>query len=133
MTKLLPVTFRPVILWLVLAGLGLAAPVSAALRQVGHVQVDLISESQSIQAGKPFMVGLHLVMDDHWHVYWRNAGDAGLPPTLKWDLPDGFTAAEIQWPTPQRIELGTLVNYGYEGELLLPVTYHPTRQSCTGV
>lgn len=99
---------------------GIAAP-----QQVGHVRVELLGETQSIQPGKPFTVGLHLSMDEHWHVYWRNAGDAGLPPSLKWRLPDGFSAGAIQWPVPSVIELGSLVNYGYEGDILLPVTITP--------
>ncbi len=33
-----------------------------------------------------------------------------------------MTAGDIAWPTPQRITIGNLANYGYEGNVLLPVT-----------
>ncbi|HVK32018.1 MAG TPA: thioredoxin family protein, partial [Burkholderiaceae bacterium] len=56
-----------------------------------------------------------------WHTYWKNPGDSGLPTTLNWQLPAGVTAGEIAWPTPTRLPVGPLVNYGYEGKLLLPV------------
>jgi thiol:disulfide interchange protein DsbD len=125
MTPFHPVFSRRLTLAVALIGLILTGGAIAAPQQVGHVQVELISETESFQAGRPFTVGLHLIMDEHWHVYWQNAGDAGLPPTLKWELPEGFAAGEIQWPVPQLIELGTLVNYGYEGDILLPVTITP--------
>ncbi len=93
--------------------------------KVGHVTAELISEVKSIQPGHPFWVGLHLKMDEHWHVYWRNPGDAGTPPTIEWDLPEGFTAGEIRWPYPETIMLGPLANYGYNDEVILPIKITP--------
>jgi thiol:disulfide interchange protein DsbD len=58
-------------------------------------------------------------MDPHWHTYWRNPGDSGLPTTLAWKLPPGVAAAPIEWPAPQLIRVGPLANFGYEGEVLL--------------
>ncbi|HYN64753.1 MAG TPA: protein-disulfide reductase DsbD domain-containing protein, partial [Candidatus Limnocylindrales bacterium] len=57
----------------------------------------------------------------HWHTYWKNPGDSGLPTTLQWALPAGFAVGDIQWPTPGRLPIGPLMNFGYEGTLLLPV------------
>jgi len=99
--------------------------VSSEPVRVGHVEAELVSEVEGIRAGQPFWVGLSLQMDEHWHVYWRNAGDAGIPPSVEWDLPDGFTAGEIHWPYPEFIELPPLANYGYHGDLLLPVMITP--------
>lgn len=80
-----------------------------------------MAEPTAIAAGKPFWVGLQLKLEPHWHVYWKNPGDAGLPVTLDWQLPVGFTAGPIQWPYPQRIAVPPLMNFGYEGEVLLPI------------
>ena len=66
-------------------------------------------------------------LDEHWHVYWRNPGDAGLPPRINWKLPDGFTAGEIMWPTPEVIVTEPLVSYGYHGDVLLPVLITPPK------
>ena len=57
----------------------------------------------------------------HWHTYWKNAGDSGLPTKLEWTLPAGVTAGDIAWPAPQKIAIGTLANFGFEGTVLLPV------------
>ncbi|MDB5106811.1 MAG: Thiol:disulfide interchange protein, partial [Fibrobacteres bacterium] len=71
--------------------------------------------------GKSFSAGLRLKLEPHWHVYWKNPGDAGLPVSLDWKLPAGASAGPIEWPYPSRIEVPPLMNYGYEGEVLLPV------------
>lgn len=84
-----------------------------------HTAVELITPVPSIQPGRPFWVGLRMVMDEEWHVYWRNPGDSGLPPRIEWDLPPGFAVGEIQWPYPQQLPLSGLTTYGYEGEVLL--------------
>ncbi len=56
-----------------------------------------------------------------WHTYWRNPGDAGEATQIKWTLPAGWRAGDIQWPAPQRLPNPPLMDYGYEGEVLLPV------------
>ena len=99
------------------------APSSAGAGQ--HVAVTLLSESASVQAGRPFTVGLRMKMSRGWHVYWKNPGDSGLPPRVAWSLPPGFTAGPIQWAAPERIPANTLVSYGYTGEVLLPVEIMP--------
>jgi len=101
-------------------------PVSAEPLRVGHLQAELIADVASIEPGRPFRAGLRLVMDDNWHVYWRNPGDAGLAPKLKWDLPIGFAAGEILWPAPERFEAPPLTSYGYHHEIVLPVDITPS-------
>ena len=93
--------------------------------QSDHVESELISEVESIQPGQPFWVALRLKMEEHWHTYWLNAGDAGLKTTIDWNLPEGFSASEIYWPFPQKIYLDDFANYGYEGETFLLVKITP--------
>jgi thiol:disulfide interchange protein len=71
--------------------------------------------------GKEVWVGLQLAHQPEWHTYWKNSGDSGLPTQLQWTLPAGIVAGEIAWPTPRKIPIGSLANYGYEGTVLLPV------------
>jgi thiol:disulfide interchange protein DsbD len=107
------------------AGVGWAGPV-----RVGHVEAELISESRAIAPGQAVRVGVRFQMDEDWHINWRNAGDAGLPPTIDWDLPTGLTADPVTWPYPERIVVDPLVSYGYHGEVVLPVLLH-ARESLT--
>lgn len=83
------------------------------------VDAALLAEPQSIRAGQPFWVGVRLRMAEHWHTYWRNPGDSGLATEIRWTLPEGFSAGPVVWPVPERIPVAHLVNYGYEGEILL--------------
>jgi thiol:disulfide interchange protein len=72
-------------------------------------------------------VGLQLAHQPQWHTYWKNSGDSGLPTQLTWTLPVGVMAGDIAWPAPQKIKIGSLTNFGYEGSVLLavPLTITP--------
>jgi thiol:disulfide interchange protein len=87
-----------------------------------QVRAELVVHApDGVAPGKPLWLGLQIDHQPHWHTYWKNPGDSGLPTTLTWQLPAGIAAGEIAWPTPKRLPIGPLVNYGYEGKLLLPV------------
>ena len=88
-------------------------------QQSEQVKAQLISEVQSIQPGQLFCVALRLKMNEHWHTYWINSGDSGLPTKIEWSLPDGFIAGDVQWPYPQKFITPTAVSFGYKGEILL--------------
>lgn len=90
-----------------------------------HVRVRLVSEQTTITPGQPFWVGLHQTLDEGWHTYWRNPGDSGAAARIEWHLPDGWTASPIHWPIPERMPYGDLMNFGYSGEVLLPVMIAP--------
>ena len=82
----------------------------------------LVVDSAAVAPGGTVQAGLRLRLAEGWHSYWRNAGDAGAPTEIAFTLPEGAAAGPIAWPLPERIEYGPLVNYGYHGEVLLPVT-----------
>lgn len=90
-----------------------------------NVAAKLVSEVTGIEAGKPFWVLLRQDIRPGWHTYWRNAGDSGAPTEITWDLPAGFSAGEIQWPFPERIIYGPLVNFGFNDLALYPVLITP--------
>ena len=94
-----------------------------------HTSVSLVAEHESWPAGGTLWLGLRMVMDDGWHVYWRNPGDSGLAPSIELRLPEGWQAGEVRWPYPERIVSGPLASYGYEREVLLavPVTVPATQ------
>ena len=91
-----------------------------------HVQL-VVPEDQLYPAGNN-LIGLYFKLEPGWHVYWKNAGDAGGPPHIHWTLPEGVTAGDMQFPAPQRLPLGPLMDFGYENEVLFPnkLTVAPT-------
>ncbi|MBP5990071.1 MAG: thioredoxin family protein [Piscinibacter sp.] len=99
-----------------------ALPGGQAVISTEQVRAELVAHApQGVLPGQPLWLGLVLEHQPHWHTYWKNPGDSGLPTTLAWTLPAGFKAGEIDWPTPSRLPIGPLMNHGYEGRLLLPV------------
>ena len=86
-----------------------------------HVMVSLLSEHSALVPGKTAWLALRLQHEPHWLTYWINPGDSGLPTKLAWQLPPGYSAGDVAWPAPQRIDVGELQNFGYEGDVLLPV------------
>jgi thiol:disulfide interchange protein len=87
-----------------------------------HTAIELVSSVSSIAPGAKFTVGILMKMDPGWHTYWKNSGEAGLPTSIAWSLPQGFTAGEIQWPLPHKYnESGEVLTYGYADENMLLV------------
>jgi thiol:disulfide interchange protein/DsbC/DsbD-like thiol-disulfide interchange protein len=86
-----------------------------------HVTTELVSEWEGLVPGQTNTVAVRLEMDDHWHTYWANPGETGLPTEIQWTLPDGIAAGPIQWPAPQWINYFDMVSYAYEEEVLLLV------------
>ena len=121
--------FRHSALLILCAGLTIAAaaapstptPVEGPVR-AQHLTVELLPLEGSIQPGGQAQIGLHFTLDKGWHVYWVNAGDSGEPPSIKWTLPAGITAGPMQFPAPRRLPLGPLMDFGYEDEVLFPIT-----------
>ena len=106
---------------LALGAMACAWPAAAAPVRVDAVEVELVSEAAAVVPGRPMRLGLRIRHDPDWHTYWRNPGDSGLATRLSLDLPAGFQAGAIEWPAPQRLFIPPLANYGYEGEIVLPL------------
>ncbi len=111
------------VLMIVLAGLMLVAAVGrvhANPTATEHVEVEFLAEWEAIPAdGGEFWVALRQRIIPGWHTYWRNPGDSGEPTHVMWALPPGFESGEIQWPYPERLPYGPLVNFGFSGEAVL--------------
>ncbi|GIL05588.1 MAG: thiol:disulfide interchange protein DsbD [Betaproteobacteria bacterium] len=90
-----------------------------------NIESELVAATDAAVPGQPLQVALRLKHDPHWHTYWQVPGDSGLPTQIKWQLPAGWQAGPIEWPVPQRFPVGPLMNFGYEGEVLLLTTLTP--------
>jgi thiol:disulfide interchange protein DsbD len=113
--------WRAALLALGLLTIGPAGAVESEAVRSPRAVATLVADSAAVAPGGTFWAGLRLRLAPGWHTYWRNAGDAGAPAELTLTLPDQATRGDIAWPAPQRIEYGPLVNFGYTGEILLPV------------
>ncbi len=96
--------------------------VFAAPIQADYATVELISEYDAVVPGQSFDLAVRFDLEEHWHIYWKNPGASGLSTTIDWVLPESIEAGEVRWPAPERIQLGGLMNYGYEEEAVFIVT-----------
>ncbi|MEQ1610578.1 MAG: protein-disulfide reductase DsbD domain-containing protein [Hyphomonadaceae bacterium] len=85
-----------------------------------HAEGTLLFERSAATPGDTFLGAVKLDLADGWHVYWKNPGDSGLPPSATWASSPGVTLGDFRFPAPHAIPLATLMNYGYEHQLILP-------------
>jgi DsbC/DsbD-like thiol-disulfide interchange protein len=95
---------------------------SAALSQSSrpqHAHLSLILDRTALVPTESDWIGLRFELDPGWHIYWTNPGDSGEPPKIVWHLPVGIQAGDLQFPAPQRIPDHSLIDYGYQGSVVL--------------
>lgn len=87
-----------------------------------HLTAEITALRPQIAIGGTVQAGLLLTIEEQWHVYWINAGDSGEAPHINWTLPKGITVGPMQFPAPQRLPLGPLMDFGYEDQVAFPFT-----------
>jgi DsbC/DsbD-like thiol-disulfide interchange protein len=96
------------------------------------IKIDLVSEARAIVPGETFTAAIRQRMKPGYHTYWRNPGTVGLATSMKWRLPMGFSAGEIQWQLPELTTMAAYTVWGYEKEALLLVDITPPKSLTTG-
>ncbi len=86
-----------------------------------NVKTTIISEVKSIKSGQSFWVAVKFEMQNGWHIYWRNSGDSGLPTSVDWIVPKGFTITDTFYPYPNILVENNSATFIYENEVLLLV------------
>ncbi len=110
--------------------LGLAAGwvTPAGAEEIGRpvpLKLRLVSENTGIEPGTSFTVGIFLQHAPHHHSYYKFPGIVGVGTNITWELPEGFTASPLQWPTPERVDMRGHGAYGYHEDTLLLVEITP--------
>ncbi|MGC2617342.1 MAG: thioredoxin family protein [Terracidiphilus sp.] len=123
---------RPILALGTLLTAAVSAFAASSSADLPHVHVQLISPDAQLKSGTANNAGLYFKLEPGWHVYWKNPGDAGEPPHIKWTLPQGITAGPLQFPIPRRLPLGPLMDFGYEDEVLFPIQLNVTGGAPSG-
>lgn len=84
------------------------------------LEVALLAESAEVLPGQAFRVGLLLEPEEGFHTYWKHPGVVGVPTSIEWRLPDGWSAGGIEWPAPEVVMMGPYPAHGYKGPVFLP-------------
>jgi DsbC/DsbD-like thiol-disulfide interchange protein len=121
-------SFRRIFLILGLAA-GFARPAAAADAFASDWADGLKSSARLIAAapaGGALQAGVEIKLAPGAITYWRNPGDAGLPPTLSFEGSANLAQARISFPAPRRLlEAGGGEAFGYDRALVLPVDVDP--------
>ena len=97
------------------------------------VRAELLADVKAICPGQSFHLGVRLKIQPECHIYWINAGDAGLPTEVKFTVPKDFKVGPLQYPLPIRfLQPGDIVGYGYSDEVLLIAQVQPPRDLAIG-
>ncbi|MCH7879297.1 MAG: hypothetical protein IH914_08305, partial [candidate division Zixibacteria bacterium] len=72
--------------------------------------------------GRTLWIGLEIQLEDGWHSYWKNPGDAGLPPEFTISDSGIIEALEINFTPPKFYPFGGgLDANGYADEVVYPI------------
>src|ERR1700743_246468 len=83
------------------------------------------SQTRLIASGGD-LAGFEIALSPGAITYWRDPGDAGLPPTLDFSGSDNVASVEPEFPAPRRIkEADGDEAFGYDGGVLLPLRVKP--------
>ena len=89
-----------------------------------HLEGQLLAETMTPAPGETITLAFHMTPDKGWHGYWENPGDAGLGMTAHWELPQGVSAGNLEYPVPHTLVISGLMNHVYESDyaVLVPLS-----------
>jgi DsbC/DsbD-like thiol-disulfide interchange protein len=87
----------------------------------------LAAKSQArLIAGDGDLAGFEIALSPGAITYWRDPGDAGLPPTLDFSGSANVASVEAEFPAPKRIkEADGGEAFGYDGDVVFPLAVKP--------
>ncbi|HLW93399.1 MAG TPA: protein-disulfide reductase DsbD domain-containing protein [Roseiarcus sp.] len=108
--------------------IGLGAPAMAADAFSSEWAVGLKSSARLLAgdaADGRIEAGLEIKLAPGAITYWRNPGDAGLPPVLSFEGSTNLAEARPAFPEPQRLNKGDGEAFGYDHSVILPIDVKP--------
>ena len=101
-----------------------AAPASAQFDRLNQpiapargnaITPELVVNGRAVPGGTAELA-IFMRVERGWHGYWLNPGDAGLPMSVEWQLPEGWSIGPLRYPVPHRLLVSGIVNYVYEDD-----------------
>ena len=95
------------------------------------VTVTLHTDIVRFQPGQELTLAVHYDIRPGWHLYWRNPGDNGMPPSLSIKANSGVVVGNPLYPRPKVFQKkqgdSIETSFGYEGSVCLLVPLSITR------
>jgi DsbC/DsbD-like thiol-disulfide interchange protein len=102
-----------------------AAASSSAWYSSEGGKVRLVTSGKADAAGR-IHGALDIALKPGWKTYWRDPGDAGVPPQIDVSASTNIVDATLSFPAPQRHDDGYGKWAGYSHPVSLPVTFTQT-------
>ena len=77
--------------------------------------------SKHNEENKPLLGGLKINLKPGWKIYWKNPGEAGLPPELDWSDVKNIKKVEFLFPAPKRFNFFGIETFGYTNQVVFPI------------
>lgn len=108
-------------------------PEAYGQEEAEHVHAFLLADCKAVVPAKKFKLGVQLKMDPGWHTYYREAGEAGMPTKITWELPQGFKASDnFYWQMPKKLVDAGITTYGYNDSTIITAEIQPPDQLKAG-
>lgn len=124
-------TTRPIPMGLALSLLASAWPAGSA-RAAGASAWALSAQSRArlIDAGPSshapvLLAGLEIGLAPHFITYWRDPGDAGVPPRFSFAGSTNLKSAAVRYPAPRSLDEAGAKAFGYERGVIFPIEVEP--------
>lgn len=89
----------------------------------------LKSEARLVSAGEAragvLLAGMEIHLAPNTLTYWRNPGEAGVPPQFHFDGSDNLKSAKVLYPAPSLLFEGGIMAFGYESRVIFPIEVTP--------
>ena len=104
---------------LVICG-GISAPQAAWAAPIGPLSdARLIAAPR--EADGSWTIGIVITLAPNAITYWRDPGEAGVPPTFDFSASSNIATPTVSFPAPTRIHEGDIDAIGYRDEVVFPV------------
>jgi len=92
-------------------------------------RVRLVAGADAAHPGQAFLAGVEIVMAEGWKTYWRNPGEAGVPPNFDWSGSVNTASIKVRYPAPIRLVDPAAEMIGYKTSVLFPIEVMPQTAS----
>jgi DsbC/DsbD-like thiol-disulfide interchange protein len=92
-------------------------------------RVRLLAGADLAQPGKALLAGVEITMAEGWKTYWRNPGEAGVPPNFDWSGSTNTASIKVAYPAPMRLSDPAADMIGYKTSVVFPIAIVPQAPS----
>lgn len=104
------------------------APTSSVFASSWSKQAGGIGEMRLVSAGRSmglYDAAVEIKLAPNAVTYWRQPGEAGVPPQFSFAGSENVASAKVLYPAPVRLDEGGIEAFGYRGGVTFPIRVTP--------